>query len=172
MRARLAVTRHTAGSTVFAQARIVRQWLFLTDGIAASQQTRPDGTVTIARFFEADQICANLTSTWHQAEDADDLIAITDVVGVLLPDSLLRGEYLGGGAFGAYLRLKIMETLLFDKELLCAKTSIQTAHRYRFLEDRHRAVIGQAPQKAIARFLGITPQGLSRFLRQRRRADA
>ncbi|MEO1774347.1 MAG: hypothetical protein AAFS07_05290 [Pseudomonadota bacterium] len=164
----LSVTQQPAGAAIFAQVRIASAWLFVTEGITASQQTRPDGGTAIARFFEPGQLCGNLTSTWRREIAADDLVAITDVTGVLLPDTLLKAEYLSGGAFGRYLRLKIMETLLFDKDLICAKTSIETELRYRFLEQRHRSVIGVAPQKDIARFLGITPQGLSRFLRNRR----
>lgn len=168
IRARCAEARFPAKSVIFSQAHISDRWLFVTEGVAASVQSSVDGEATIARFFETGQICGNLTSAWRRAVASDDLVAVTDVAGVLLPDRVLRAEYFDGGAFGGYLRRKIIETLLFDKELICAKTSTDTRVRYRFLEDNHDRVIADAPQKDIARFLGVTPQGLSRFLRGRK----
>ncbi|MEM9145542.1 MAG: hypothetical protein AAGC57_05030 [Pseudomonadota bacterium] len=160
-----------AGETVQAQTRVADQWLFLTEGIMASEQTWPDGSTSIARFFETGHICANLTSAWTRELAADELIAITDVVGLSLPDAFFRQEYLRGGAFGTYLRIKTMETLLLDKELICAKTSGQIEPRYRFLEQHHAEVLTRTRQKDIARFLGVTPQGLSRFLKRRIGSD-
>ena len=155
-----------AGDKIQNQARVAQTWVFLSDGIAASEQGWADGSTTIARFFEAGSFCANVTSVWTGDIAADDLVAVTEVRGLALPDAYFREEYLHGGALGAYLRLKMIEAHLFAKELVCAKTSGRTAVRYRFLETHHRAVIGSVPQKDIARFLGITPQGLSRFLRR------
>ncbi|MEO1457682.1 MAG: hypothetical protein AAFV49_08970 [Pseudomonadota bacterium] len=168
LRADLAEAAFPAGAVISSQARISEHWVFLSAGIAASEQAAPDGTATIARFFEAGQFCANLTSVWHRTIASDDLLAITDVAGVFVPDRIFRPAYLRGGAFGEYLRLKAMEAMLFDKDLICAKTSPSTEARLRFLEERHRDVVRRTPQKHLARFIGITPQGLSRFLRNRR----
>lgn len=157
-----------AGGKIQNQARVADSWFYLSDGVAASEQTWLDGASTIARFFEPGNICANVTSAWTRDIASDDLIAVTDVGGVSVPDDIFRREYLEGGFFGIYLRLKMMEAHLFAKELICAKTSGQTETRYRFLEQYHQNVIGTVPQKDIARFLGVTPQGLSRFLRRRK----
>ena len=157
-----------AGDTIQNQARIADNWIFLSDGVAASEQTDHDGASTVARFFEPGDFCANLTSVWTRDVASDDLVALTDVVGIAIPDDVFRREYLEGGFFGTYLRLKMMNAHLFAKELICAKTSSQTETRYRFLEQHHQRVIGSVQQKDIARFLGMTPQGLSRFLRSRK----
>ena len=166
--AQLTEARFPGGAVIFSQGRIADRWLFVARGIAASEQSSSDGGATIARFFEPGQVCANVTSAWRQDFASDDLIAMTPLDGVLLPDPVLRHEYLRGGAFGEYLRLKVMETLLFDKDLLCAKTSTDTAVRFRFLHDRYSEVVQRVPQKDLSRFLGVTPQGLSRFLRSGR----
>ncbi|MEM9330825.1 MAG: hypothetical protein AAGA53_05835 [Pseudomonadota bacterium] len=157
-----------AGDKIQNQAHVADCWIFLSDGIAASEQSWLDGASTIARFFEPGDICANLTSVWKRDIATDDLLAVTDVSGLALPDSIFRQQYLNGGFFGVYLRFKMMEAHLFAKELVCSKTLGQTETRYQFLEQHHRNVIGSVPQKDIARFLGITPQGLSRFLRRRK----
>lgn len=152
------------------QTSIAERWLFVCSGIAASRQTHTDGEVTIARFFEQGQLCANLTSAWTQQFAADDLIAMTDLSAVVIPDTLFRAEFLEGGPLGRYFRLKAMETLCFDKEVVSAKTRSDTAVRYRFLENHHEEVLDRVRQRDIAAFLGITPQGLSRFKRKRRAA--
>lgn len=168
VRQQLRRIRVAAGDKIQSQARVADSWVFLTDGIAASEKTWRDGSTTIARFFEPGDICANVTSAWTRHIGTDDLVAVTDVTGVSMPNSLFRQEYLEGGPFGTYLRLKFMDAHLFAKELICAKTSGQTETRYRFLEEYHQSVVGHVPQKDIARFLGVTPQGLSRFLRRKK----
>ncbi|WP_434053827.1 MAG: hypothetical protein RDA78_02665 [Roseibium sp.] len=157
-----------AGDKIQNQARVTDSWIYLSNGIAASEQTWLDGTSTIARFFEPGNICANLTSAWTRDIASDDLVAVTDVAGIAIPNDLFRTEYLEGGFFGTYLRLKLMDAHLFAKELICAKTSGRTEARYQFLEQYHQHVIASVRQKDIARFLGVTPQGLSRFLRRRK----
>ena len=165
---RVVVTR--AGDCIYAQHDLGSCWLFLASGIVASRQTHLDGNVSIARFFEPGQFCANLTSTWNQEYASDDLIALTDVIGMELPDSVFRPEYLDGSALGRYLRIKVMETLCFDKEVICAKTQSSTESRYTFLEQFQPTVVASVQHKHVAAFLGITPQGLSRFLRYRQAA--
>ncbi|MEL6340030.1 MAG: cyclic nucleotide-binding domain-containing protein [Myxococcota bacterium] len=159
-----------SGECIYGQHNVGNRWLFVTHGVVASQQNYEDGTFLISRFFEKGQFCANLTSTWTQDLASDDLVAISDVRGVQLPDTLFRHELISGGRFGEYLRLKAMETLCFDKEIIAIKTRSDTETRYRFLEQHYDTVLDNALKKDVAAFLGVTPQGLSRFLRNRGRA--
>lgn len=172
LRPRFSEIEVSAGTNIQTQARVAETWVFLTSGIAASEQTWGDGTHSIARFFERGDFCANITSIWTQTIASDDLRAITNVTGISLPNEVFEKEYMTGGPFGAYLRLKMIDAHLFAKDLICAKTSAQTETRYRFLEQRHASVIADAPKKDIARFLGVTPQGLSRFLKRRKLKNA
>ncbi|MEO0343978.1 MAG: hypothetical protein AAF198_11140 [Pseudomonadota bacterium] len=158
----------SAGERIQSQARISEIWVFLASGIAASEQTWHDGTSTITRFFTPGDLCANFTSVWQKEIAADDLIAMTDIKGLALPDHIFRREYLHGDALGLYFRMKAMKTHLLDKELLCAKTSNRIELRYRFLEEYQAEVLGAVMQKDIARFLGVTPQGFSRYLKQKK----
>lgn len=156
-----------ARDCIYRQHNIGDRWLFLTNGIVASRQTNIDGTLSIARFFEPSDFCANLTSTWKKDYAGDELIALTNVTGIEVPDHIFRHEFLSGGDFGLYLRLKLMATLCFDKELICVKTNASTEARYRFLEQHQSSIIESVQQKDVAAFLGVTPQGLSRFLKKR-----
>ncbi|MEM1272961.1 MAG: hypothetical protein AAGF88_04040 [Pseudomonadota bacterium] len=155
-----------AGNLILSQCRIADRIIFLTKGIAASEQNWPDGTSTIGRFFEHADFCTNLASAWSCDMASEDLLAITDVMGLAFPAQWFQREYLHGNGFGTYLRWRIMEAHLFDRDLICVKTSARMDKRYGFLKTHHRDVIGRTPQKDIARFLGVTPQGLSRYLRR------
>lgn len=148
------------------QFNIPDSWIFISDGIAASQQVWEDGRVTIARFFEQGDFCTNFTSAWTRDIEQDNLFAVTKVSGVAIPDALIREEFFQGGSFGIYLRHKMIESHLFAKELVCIKTSLETEVRYQFLRQQHKNVLGRTQKKYIAQFLGITPQALSRFLRR------
>ena len=53
-----------AGGKIQNQARVADSWVYLSDGVAASEQSWRDGASTIARFFEPRDICANVTSAW------------------------------------------------------------------------------------------------------------
>ncbi|MEM7762516.1 MAG: cyclic nucleotide-binding domain-containing protein [Pseudomonadota bacterium] len=159
--------RFERDTVIESATEIAGRWLFVCSGIVASRQTHTDGEISIARFFERGQMCANLTSVWAQSYSADDLLAMTAVEALVIPDSLFRDELINGEDFGRYFRHKAMETLCFDKEIMSAKTRIDTETRYRFLEQHYASVLENVRQRDIAAFIGITPQGLSRFKRHR-----
>lgn len=151
------------GAVLLDSALVTQHLFFVCDGIAASIQTTQDGDEQIARFFERGHVCSNLTSAWHQQVSADTLIAMSDFTGVRIPFALFRDQFMSDAPLSLYWREMVFETLVFDKDLICAKTIRDVETRYRFLVDRYDHVIDAVPDKYIARFLGITPQGLSRF---------
>ncbi|MEM0934566.1 MAG: hypothetical protein AAF865_16670 [Pseudomonadota bacterium] len=156
-----------ARSVIYDHKLVGDRWLLLCSGVAASRQTHESGRWSIARFFEAGQFCGNLTSTWEQTPAADDLLAISEVVGIEFPHGMFKAEYLEGGAFGRYLRLKVVETLCFDKDIVTTKTFSDSEMRYQFLNERYGQVVSTALHIDLAAFMGMTPQGFSRFLRNR-----
>lgn len=157
------------GQVIIDSARVTEQLFFVCKGIAASIQTTSDGDTQIARFFERGQLCTNLTSAWNKSVSEDQLLALTDFSGIGFSFSAMREAYLHGGPLATYWRTMVFETLLFDKDVMCVKTIRDVEIRYKFLVDRYQRVVFDVPDKYIARFLGITPQGLSRFLKKTRR---
>ena len=156
--------------SIYADSKVADRWIFITSGLAGSQYTHSNGSVTLTRFFEPGNIAGNVTSTWTQDFGSDELLAVSDVEGVEFPHDFLFQEYMGGKEFGAFIRLKVIETLRFDKDLLVNRSLNNVEARLRFLEERHKSVLELAMKRDIAAFLGITPQGYSRVLR-RRQAD-
>lgn len=155
------------GDIIMDSATVADHLYFVCDGIAASIQLTPDGETPIARFFEPGQVCTNLTSAWNKTVSADQLVAMTEFTGLCFPFSAMREAYFHGGPLALYWRETVFETLVFDKDVMCAKTVRDVEIRYRFLLERYQRVVSEVPDKDLARFLGITPQGLSRFLRKK-----
>ena len=151
------------GAVLLDSACVTQHLFFVSNGVAASIQTTPDGDQQIARFFERGHLCSNLTSAWHQQVSSDTLIAMSDFTGLRIPFAMFREEFMSDAPLSLYWRAMVLETLVFDKDLICAKTIRDVETRYRFLVDRYDDVVRTVPDKYIARFLGITPQGLSRF---------
>ncbi|MEO1027530.1 MAG: hypothetical protein AAFX02_00595 [Pseudomonadota bacterium] len=160
--------RARRGEILLDNAIIAETLIFVCKGVAASIQTTFDGDRQIARFFENGQLCSNVTSAWNGALSEDELVAMSEFSGISIPFELFRESYLFEGPLGLYWREKVFETLLFDKDLLYTKTVRDVGVRYDFLRQRYRDVIGEVPDRYIAQFLGITPQGLSRFLKNNR----
>lgn len=154
------------GSVLLDSAVIADDLFFVCDGVAASVQTSCDGDTQIGRFFERGQLCSNITSAWQRTVSEDELIAMTDLAALRVPLTAFRDAYLHGGPLGVFWREMVFETLLFDKDVLCTKTLRDVGTRYRFLAERYENVVSDVPDRHLARFLGITPQGLSRYLRQ------
>ncbi|MEM9261998.1 MAG: cyclic nucleotide-binding domain-containing protein [Pseudomonadota bacterium] len=157
-----------AGDRILTQAKIADRIFFVLEGVAGSEQTWDNGKSTIARFFQPVDLCTNVTSAWTGQIGSDELVAISDVTTLSIPMNFFVQEYLYGSSFGLYLRKRVLNNQLFSKELICAKTSGQTEERYHFLEKYQPAVLDLVPQKDVARFLGLTAQGFSRFLRNQR----
>lgn len=155
------------GTVLLDSASVTKHLFFVCSGVAASIQTTPDGDEQIARFFEAGQLCSNLTSAWNQQVSSDALIAMSEFEGVRIPFSVFREEFMSDALLSIYWREMVFETLVFDKDLICTKTIRDVETRFRFLVDRYDHVVRLVPDKYIARFLGITPQGLSRFKKNR-----
>ncbi|MEO1305890.1 MAG: hypothetical protein AAFV37_13010 [Pseudomonadota bacterium] len=160
---RLTPVSAARGTVLLDSARITKHLFFVSDGVAASFQMSPDGDQQIARFFERGHLCSNLTSAWHQQVSSDALIAMSEFLGVRIPFSMFREDFMTDAPLSAYWRGMVLETLVFDKDIICAKTVRDVETRYRFLVERYEHVVPLVPDKNIARFLGITPQGLSRF---------
>ena len=151
------------GEVLLDSAQVTQHLYFVCDGVAASIQNTPDGDQQIARFFERGHLCSNLTSAWHQEVSSDTLVAVSDFAGVSIPFALFRNDFMSEAPLSLYWREMVLETLVFDKDIICAKTIRNVETRYQFLVERYDQVVSLVPDKYIARFLGITPQGLSRF---------
>ncbi|MEL6568392.1 MAG: hypothetical protein AAFQ22_08245 [Pseudomonadota bacterium] len=160
--------RARRGETLLNNTVIAETLIFVCKGVAASIQTTVDGDRQIARFFENGQLCSNVTSAWTRALSEDELVTMSEFSGISIPFELFRESYMFDGPLGPYWREKVIETLLFDKDLQCAKTVRDVSVRYDFLRQRYRDVIGEVSDRYIAQFRGITPQGLSRFLKNNR----
>lgn len=154
-------------SRIFSQTDLCEEVLFIADGIASSEYVFEDGKSIISRFFVENNLCSNIVSATTKQLASDNIVAITSINAISIPFKVFYHYYLKEGKMGEYFRIKILDTLLEDKSFISMKTVADTEVKYRFLEKEYPDIIQFAPAKDIASFIGITPEGLSRFLKKR-----
>ncbi|MEM1180274.1 MAG: hypothetical protein AAGM22_18165 [Acidobacteriota bacterium] len=170
LKAECSVVEFPRRAEIFPIGIIPREILFVASGVAAATFLAEDGTVYIYRFFEPGHLCTAISSAWRHEPTADAIVAATEVRGLLIPLETWKRHYSREGLLGDYFREKLIETLLFDKDIILTKTSKSTEAAYSLLEVQQPEVLRQVPQKLVAQFLGLTPEGMSRFLRNREKA--
>ena len=157
-------------TNIFSQTDVCENVLFIADGIAASEYILEDGRNVITRFFQKNDFCSNIVSAKMKDLASDNIIAITDVSAISISYDVFIQYYLKRGKFGEYLRTKFINIMIEDKHYISVKTISNTELKYQFLEKEYPDIIRLAPDKAIAAFIGITPEGFSRFLKNRKKS--
>lgn len=153
-------------SDIFKQTEVCQSILYVTEGIAASQYI-DDGETVITRFFRKGNFCTNLVSASSNSLGSDNVIAITDVKGICMPFRIFHKLYLHSNTLGLFIRKKMMENNIEAKNFISIKTISNIEKKYQFLEEHYPEIIRDTPSKYIANFFGITPEWLSRFLKNR-----
>ncbi|HAA12611.1 MAG TPA: hypothetical protein DCE41_13325 [Cytophagales bacterium] len=156
----------TKREIIFRQTDICDSVIYILEGIAASEYNKDD-KVVISRFFQPGNLCTNLESVTSKTIQSDNVIAITNVRYVVMPFDYFMNLYLYSDKVGIFLRKKILEHLMEAKSFINIKTSTVTEVQYSFIEENYPEIIERTPSKYIAAFIGITPEALSRFLKQR-----
>ncbi len=159
---------HTASKReiIFRQTDICDKVIYILEGIAASEYNKEDKGI-ISRFFQAGNLCSNMISAVSQTIESDNVIAITKVKYAAMPFNYFLKSYLYSDQIGVFLRKKILDHLIEAKNFVSIKTTGSTEAQYSYLEENYPEIIEKTPSKYIAAFIGITPEALSRFLKQR-----
>ncbi|MEM6806501.1 MAG: cyclic nucleotide-binding domain-containing protein [Bacteroidota bacterium] len=159
---------HTASKReiIFSQTDICDKVIYILEGIAASEYNEDDKFI-ISRFFQSGNLCSNMISAVSKTIKSDNVIAITDMKYLAIPFDYFMKVYLYADKMGIFFRKKVLEHLLEAKNIISIKTSSLTELQYSFLEENYPEIIAKTPSKYIAAFIGITPESLSRFLKQR-----
>ncbi|PWJ44946.1 Crp/Fnr family transcriptional regulator [Sediminitomix flava] len=151
---------------IFRETDICDKVIYILDGIVSSEYNRDDKQV-ISRFFQKGNLCSNMISAFSKTIQSDNVIAITSVKYITIPYEYFMELYLYSDSIGVFLRKKILEHLVEAKNFISIKTTANTETEYAFLEEYYPEIIRKTPSKYIAAFIGITPEALSRFLKQR-----
>ena len=151
---------------IFRQTEICDTVIYLTAGITASIYAYNDKEI-ITRFFQKGNFSSNIISAESSSLASDTLIAITDIEYYSIPFKQFIDLYLYSNTFGLFIRKKLIENSIENKSFTTIKTIKETEIKYQFLVEHYPQIIKETPSKYIAKFLGLTPEGFSRFLSNR-----
>ena len=165
------IKRRTAKkrAVIFKQTEICNHVIMLVKGITASVFSY-DGKEVITRFFQEGNFSSNIVSAEGKKLASDSLIAITDIEYYEIPFDRFIDLYLHSDTFGLFIRKKLIENSIENKRFTTIKTISETETRYLFLIRRYPLLIKEIPSKYIAKFLGLTAEGFSRFLSNRKKS--
>ena len=166
---RLHVKKAAKREVILRQTEVCDKVIYILEGIAASEYNTDEQHI-ISRFFQPGNLCTNLVSASTQTLQSDNVIAITNLTYVAIPLDYFMDRYLHDEKIGVFFRKKILQHLIEAKHFISMKTSTSTEGQYAFLETYYPEIIRKTPSKYIAAFIGITPEALSRFLKQRVRS--
>ncbi|MEL6638616.1 MAG: cyclic nucleotide-binding domain-containing protein [Bacteroidota bacterium] len=164
-----AIRKRTARkkAIIFRQTETCKEVIYLIRGITASVFNY-DGKEVVTRFFQTGNFSSNIVSAVQKSPASDYLIAITEVEYLAIPFEYFQRLYLYSNAIGLFIRKKLIENSIENKKLTSAKTIPDLNVRYQYLLEYYPQVIRDTPAKYVAKFLGVTPEGYSRFLAKRR----
>ncbi|NOU62127.1 Crp/Fnr family transcriptional regulator [Marinifilum caeruleilacunae] len=153
-------------AVIFQQTEPCKYVIFIVRGITASVYSY-DGKEVITRFFQKGNFSSNIVSAEEKSIASDSLIAITDIEYYLIPFVKFIELYLHSYTFGLFIWKKLIENSIENKKITTIKTINETEIRYQFLEKHYPLLIKETPAIYLAKFLGITSEGFSRFLSNR-----
>ncbi|HAA16027.1 MAG TPA: hypothetical protein DCE41_31715 [Cytophagales bacterium] len=151
---------------IFQQTEPCNHVIYILKGITASIY-HYDGKEVITRFFQKGNFSSNIVSAEEKRIASDSLIAITNLEYILIPFDTFIDFYLHSNSIGLFIRKKLIENSIENKKFTTIKTIHETEIRYQFLEEHYPSLIKETPSKYIAKFLGLTSEGFSRFLSNR-----
>ena len=154
---------------IFSHTELCSHVIYLMSGITATINSYDDIEV-VTRFFQKGNFNTNIVSAESRSLASDILVAITDIEYLLLPFSFFLDSFLNSNTFGLFVRKKIMGMIIENKKNTTIKTINDTEIRCQFLEENYPDIIRNTPSKYIAMYLGVTPEGYSRFLSSRRKS--
>ncbi|MEM6737994.1 MAG: hypothetical protein AAGF85_13985 [Bacteroidota bacterium] len=155
---------------IFSQTQLCRHVIYLMSGITATIYLYDDKEV-VTRFFQKGNFSTNIVSAESKSLASDILVAITDVEYLLLPFDFFLDSFFHSNTFGLFVRKKLMGMIIENKKNTTIKTINDTEIKYQFLEENYPDILRHTPSKYIAKYLGVTPEGYSRFLSNRRLSE-
>ncbi|MEL7006216.1 MAG: hypothetical protein AAFN93_26335 [Bacteroidota bacterium] len=154
---------------IFSQTELCHHVIYLLSGITATIYLYEDKEV-VTRFFQKGNFNTNIVSAESKSLASDILLAITDIEYLILPFDFFLDSFFHSNTFGLFIRKKLMSMIIENKKNTTIKTINDTEIKYQFLEENYPDIIKHTPSKYIAKFLGVTPEGYSRFLTGRRKS--
>ena len=160
----------SAGGHVFRLGDDDRALYFVRAGLLKAYYVTDDGNEAVKSFIQSGDFIGSLTSAYMRERCSFNLVCLEDCALLAVPFDALyaasRRDIEIAGRVIDFLLGFAMKKERREREFL----SLSAEARYRLLLEQSPELLQRVRQKDIARYLGVTPVGLSRIRRRVARA--
>lgn len=151
------------GEHIFRQGDVDKSLYFIHSGLLKAYYTGEDGKESVKSFLTPMNIIGNLTSAYLDERCSFSLVCLEPSVLYEIPLSTVtdysrRDLEIANHLIESLLRLAVKKEIR-EYEFLC----LSAENRFRTLMEKSPDLLKRVSQNDIARYLGITPVGLSRI---------
>ncbi len=148
---------------VFLQGETDRSLYFVQSGLLKAYYTSTSGKESVKSFFWPQDIMGSLTSAYSEEYCSYSLVCLEATILLEIPfatvyEYSLQNHKIANDMIEVLLKFS-MKKEKREFELLC----LSAEERYQLLVDTSPKILDKITQNDIARYLGITPVGLSRI---------
>jgi CRP-like cAMP-binding protein len=156
------------GEHIFMQGDLDKSFYFVQSGLLKAYYTAEDGKESVKSFLLPNDIIGSLTSTYSAGSCSFSLVCLEPVTLQKIPFEVLY-EYSKKDLEIANTMIELLLHVAMKKErrefeFLC----LSAEKRYRKIAETSPAILKKVTQNDLARYLGITPVGLSRIIKRTR----
>lgn len=162
--------RYSANDHIFRQGDENRSLYYIGDGLLKAYYITGEGKELIKSFIFQNDIIGSMTAVYEKDLCSFNLLCLRDTNVIRLPfDSLFQHAETDLEFSQEVIKILIGFSMKKERrefELLC----LTAEERYILLKQRHPEIFEYVTQNDIARYLGITPVGLSRIKKRTRQS--
>ena len=157
-----AITK-SKGESIFIQGASDTSLYFVRSGLLKAYYTTPDGKEYVKSFLTASDVIGSLSSSYEGGACSFSLVCLENSSLVEVPFAVIydlskKNQSIASSMIEVLLQFS-MKKEKREFEFLC----LSAEERYRHLEKESPTILRSVTQNDLARYLGITPVGLSRI---------
>ena len=154
------------GAFLLREDQVADHYVFLTQGMMRAYTHSPEGDEVTTAFFAEGQVVFEVDSFFNRTPSRENIVALTDVQGLVLTFEQLNGLFHAHPAFREFGRRVLVRNFARLKQRMVDMIHLTAEQRYALLMKNEPHVLLHAPLKHVASYLGITDTSLSRIRKE------
>lgn len=151
---------------VLQEGEVLKHMIFVEEGCLRSYSVDNNGFDHILQFAPPGWWISDMRSLLDQTPASINIDAVDDSAIVLIPQSDTEALFDAIPALDRFFRLLLERTLAVQQHRVIDALSLSAKERYNNFCKQYPSLISCLPQKYVAAYIGITPEFLSKMLKQ------